>query len=101
MSEFKNRIIMQRDIIKLINSSIKVKEPILSLTNDSIKRWSSQNGINENENIISLLLSISNKLGFLANKSQEQLSDDYTNLSSSISEKKNILEKEIIRYKNK
>ncbi|WP_109406429.1 hypothetical protein [Proteus faecis] len=101
MHEFKNRINMQRDIILSINSFFANKEPLLGLTNEAIKRWFLKNDINENEKIIKLLLSISDELGFLANKSQEQISEKYINLSISINDKKEELKKEILNFQKK
>jgi hypothetical protein len=84
MSEFNNRIIAQRDILKIVNNKVKHNEELCSISKSAIDRWSTVNKIYNGE-IISLLYEISDKLFFLANKSQEQITEDYLLLSEEIS----------------
>jgi len=77
MSEFNNRIITQRSILKVVNSSKNYKEPLLSLTGKAIDRWVMNNHINDEKKMILLLKSISSDLFCLANRSQEQISENY------------------------
>ncbi len=46
MSEFNNRISMQRNTLSIVNGSGLFSEPLLSLTEKAIERWSRNNGIN-------------------------------------------------------
>lgn len=84
MSEFNNRIIAQREILKIINNKVKHKEELCSISKSAIDRWSNINNIS-NKAIIDLLYVISDKLFFLANKSQEQITEDYLLMSGEIS----------------
>jgi hypothetical protein len=86
MSEFNNRIAAQRDALKIVNSADVFHEPLLSLTEKAIHRWVINNGIDVNESMVSLLKSMSGALFFLANKSQEQISEDYKALSQKVNE---------------
>ena len=85
MSEFNNRISTQRDVLKIVNGLGIYKEPLFSLTEKAINRWASNNNIAlSNEVLISLLKAISGNLFFLANRSQEQITDEYSVLSNKI-----------------
>ncbi len=84
MSEFNNRINAQRDALKVINSKDLYDEPLLSLTEKAINRWVENNGIDNKEFFVVLLKDISGSLFFLANKSQEQITDDYKVLSKKV-----------------
>ncbi|MDW5419258.1 hypothetical protein R6242_22045 [Iodobacter sp. CM08] len=86
MSEFNNRITAQRDALAIVNSADIYREPLLSLTEKAINRWVSTNGIIVTESIVLLLKSMSGTLFFLANKSQEQISEDYEVLSKKVDE---------------
>lgn len=94
MSEFRNRIEAQRDVLTLINKQ-KYKEPLLGLTDKAINRWGINNEINSQGNVIRLLKEISSCLFFLANKSQEQVTEDYKNLSGQVTNLINELKKEL------
>jgi hypothetical protein len=97
MNEFNNRIVSQRDALKIVNSTESYNEPLLSLTEKAINRWVESNGIDGRDTIISLLKSLSGTLFFLANKSQEQISEDYTILSKKVSEQLSQLKIEMNR----
>jgi hypothetical protein len=43
MSEFNNRIKAQREALKVVNGSGLFREPLLSLTEKAIDRWSNNN----------------------------------------------------------
>lgn len=85
MSEFNNRIGAQRDILKIVNGSGLFVENLLSLTEKSIDRWSRNNELDAHNSIIKILKLMSGTLFFLANKSQEQITEDYKDLSSKVS----------------
>lgn len=85
MSEFNNRISAQRDALKIVNGSGLFIEPLFSLAEKAIDRWSKNNQLDAHNSIISLLKSMSGTLFFLANKSQEQVTEDYKVLSGKVS----------------
>ena len=95
MSEFNNRIVSQRDALKIVNGTGRYNEPLLSLTEKAINRWVASNGIDGSDTIISLLKSLSGTLFFLGNKSQEQISEDYKVLSKKVSEQLSLLKIEM------
>jgi hypothetical protein len=95
MSEFNNRIGAQRDALKIVNGSGLFLEPLLSLTEKAIGRWSRNNKVDAHDSIITLLKSISGTLFFLANKSQEQVTEDYKVLSDKVSKQLSNLELEV------
>lgn len=92
MSEFNNSISAQRDALKIVNGSGFFFENLMSLTEKAIDRWSKSNQLDANDPIITLLKSISGNLFFLANKSQEQVTEDYKVLSNKVSKQLNELE---------
>lgn len=89
MSEFRNRIESQRQAVKIVNSFKIYDEPLYSLTEKSINRWVLVNQIDPNAAHVNLVIQASKKLFFLANKSQEQITEDYKKLSKNV---ENILE---------
>lgn len=95
MSEFNNRISAQREALQIINGSGIFIEPLLSLTEKAIDRWSRNNKLDSNDSIVTLLKSMSGTLFFLANKSQEQVTEDYKALSDKVSDQLHDLEREV------
>jgi hypothetical protein len=95
MSEFNNRIIAQRDALKIVNGSELFAEPLLSLTEKAIDRWSRNNKVDTQDLIVTLLKSMSGTLFFLANKSQEQVTEDYRDLSKKVGKQLSDLELEL------
>lgn len=95
MSEFNNRIGAQRDALKIVNGSKLFVESLLSLTEKAIDRWSRNNKIDAHDPIVTLLKSMSGNLFFLANKSQEQITEDYKVLSSKVTAQLSNLELEV------
>lgn len=84
MSEFNNRIELQREVIKIVNSA-KFEYEITGLSKNAIERWLMDNRLDSESDLTKLLYKISSKLFFLANKSQEQITDSYKKISSEIS----------------
>lgn len=84
MDEFNNRIAAQREILIIINSK-KWNEELFGLSTGSIDRWLNLNNINHISKISILLKDAAEKLFFLANKSQEQITNDYKLLSQEVS----------------
>lgn len=97
MNEFQNRINLQRKILRLVNSKIQLQEPLVSLSKNCIDRWFSSNS-DIPKSTFNLLVNISEQTLFLATKSQEQITEEYLNLSSDVCEKFNALEKNIQSY---
>ena len=84
MSEFNNRIAAQREILIIINSR-GWQEELFGLSNGAIDRWINVNKLEFNSTLIELIHQAANKLFFLSNKSQEQITEDYKKLSSEVS----------------
>jgi hypothetical protein len=76
----------QRQIVELVNRKLAHKEELFGLSNKAIERWVSVNAIDDNSNLVDLIKTASGKLFFLANKSQEQISEDYQATSREIAE---------------
>jgi hypothetical protein len=85
MNEFQNRMEAQRQILQLVNRS-EQKEELFGLSSKAIERWTRANAVDANSTIVALLKAASGKLFFLANKSQEQISEDYRTASREIHE---------------
>lgn len=100
MSEFNNRISAQRSILKLINGSGLYKEPLLGLAEKAIDRWYRNNEVDAHDHVVIMLKSMSGTLFFLANKSQEQVTDEYNFLSKKVKEQLFELELEIIKRRS-
>lgn len=95
MSEFSNRIKVQREALKVVNGSGLFREPLLSLTEKAIDRWSNNNDLSNTDRAILLLKAMSGTLFFLANKSQEQVTEDYKTLSKKVNDQLSKLEIEL------
>lgn len=85
MNEFSNRIQAQRQILQLVNRVRWEKEELFSLSSKAIERWCTVNHIAPESHLAGLLKTVSGKLFFLANKSQEQISEEYQMISTDIS----------------
>ena len=75
--EFNNHIAAQRAILRVVNHKPWGNEQLFGLSTKALDRWISVNRIEPDSRLVKLLRDISAKLFFLANKSQEQISDDY------------------------
>ncbi|MFM4742548.1 hypothetical protein ACEUDH_02905 [Aeromonas dhakensis] len=85
MIEFNNRIDAQREILKLVNCKLW-KEELYGLSREAINRWVRVNGINPSADLPRAVYESADKLYFLANKSQEQITDEYRLLSVEVFE---------------
>lgn len=95
MTDFNNRISAQRKILSIINS-VPWKEELFGLSSGSIERWTKSNGeIISSPKLINLINEAAGKLFFLANKSQEQITEDYKLLSLEVSEVTTKIKREI------
>jgi hypothetical protein len=86
MSEFRNRMAAQRQILQLVNRKKLLKEELFGLSSKAVERWATVNAIDPNSTLVSLIKAASGKLFFLANKSQEQISEDYQTASREIAD---------------
>jgi hypothetical protein len=75
--EFNNRIAAQRAILRVINRKPWSGEQLFGLSSKAIDRWVSANRFEPSSRLVKLIRDVSAKLFFLANKSQEQVSDEY------------------------
>jgi hypothetical protein len=82
--EFNNRIAAQRAILLVVNRKPWSSEQLFGLSSKAIDRWVSVNRIEPASRLVKLVRDISAKLFFLANKSQEQVSDEYTAVRAEI-----------------
>tara|TARA_R110002012_G_scaffold56973_1_gene146536 strand:+ start:27867 stop:28163 length:297 start_codon:yes stop_codon:yes gene_type:complete len=80
MNEFNNRIELQREVLKIINGK-KFHYELTGLSDGAINRWLTDNKLNSTSEPIKIIYEIASKLFFLANKSQEQITDSYKKLS--------------------
>jgi hypothetical protein len=75
--EFNDRISAQRGILQAINRKPWSNEPLFGLSSKAIDRWIAVNRVDPNTIIVRMIKDIAAKLFFLANKSQEQVSEQY------------------------
>jgi hypothetical protein len=83
MREFNNRIDAQREILSLVNGH-GWKEELYGLSSGAIDRWSRVNGVDPSSALSRAIYESAGKLFFLANKSQEQVTDEYRLLSAEV-----------------
>ncbi len=84
MSEFNNRIAAQREILSKVNEAYWSEE-LFGLSHGAITRWARTNNIQEQAELLLLINEAADKLFFLSNKSQEQITEEYKNLSLEVS----------------
>lgn len=82
--EFNNRIAAQRSILQVLNHKGWDAEDLFGLSSKAIDRWVSVNCVDPNSKLVKLVKDASGKLFFLANKSQEQISEEYRSVSEEI-----------------
>lgn len=82
--EFSDRIAAQRTVLRTVNTTRWKAEPLMGLSRKAIDRWIAVNKIDPSSRIANLVMHISSKLFFLANKSQDQVSSDYQMARSEI-----------------
>lgn len=84
MSEFNNRMAAQRDVLRVVNGR-KWREELFGLASGAIDRWRNANQLDEGSELLILVRRAADKLFFLANKSQEQITEEYRLLSGEVS----------------
>jgi len=85
MNEFNNRIDAQRRILQIVNKVRWQAEELSGLSKKSIDRWILVNQIDASTRLVELIRAAGGTLFFLANKSQEQVSDDYKHRAQEVS----------------
>lgn len=80
MSEFLNRIKAQSKMLNVVNA-LKLKEELFGLSAGAIDRWVKNNSLDDSSTLVGLVKKAGAQLFFLANKSQEQITEDYQNIS--------------------
>jgi len=93
--EFNDRIAAQRAILRIINRRRWECEELFGLSSKAIDRWVAVNGIKPSSPIVTLVREVSAKLFFLANRSQEQISDDYQAVSGEITALRGAIQAEV------
>lgn len=82
--EFNNRISAQRRLLQVINKKPWQEEDLFGLSYKAIERWIAANRLDPKLPIVGMVKEVSNKLFFLANKSQDQISEQYKMVRSQI-----------------
>jgi len=75
--EFNDRMTAQRILLRVINKRAWPEEDLLGLSSKAIERWVAANRIDSKSPLVNLVSDASSKLFFLANKSQDQISEQY------------------------
>lgn len=83
MSEYVDRMSAQRALLQVVNSRAWHEE-LFGLSSLTINRWMDSNGMSPDAEIVGLLRSASERWGFLANRSQMQVSEDYRRASDDV-----------------
>jgi hypothetical protein len=95
--EFNNRITAQRSILQVLNRKQWDAEDLFGLSAKAIDRWVSVNRIDPGSNLVKLVRDAAAKLFFLANKSQEQISEEYRSAADAIAALRDAIALEIDR----
>lgn len=77
MNEFNNRIDAQRNILRIVNKRSWRAEELTGLSSKAIDRWVLVNKIDTTSRLAELIRAVGRALFFLANKSQEQVTEEY------------------------
>lgn len=81
-AEFNSRVDLQREVIKIVNEKNFINK-LNGLSKPAVESWILTNNIT-NETLKKCLITISEKLFFIANKSQDQITEEYCNLQISV-----------------
>jgi hypothetical protein len=83
MSEFADRMSAQRVLLRVVNARAWHEE-LYGLSSQALSRWTDRNGMSPDSEVVTLLRSASERLSFLANRSQTQVSDEYRRVSHDV-----------------
>lgn len=95
MHEFNNRIDAQREILRSVNALPWRTEKLLGLSSKAILRWSTVNQLDQTSRLIEMVTEAASCLFFLANKSQEQITDNYSMKSSRVAQLSSSIQNEV------
>lgn len=84
MNEFNNRIDAQRNILRVVNEHNWCAEELFGLSNKAINRWVMVNQLDAGSRLSQLVHAAGRALFFLANKSQEQITEEYRHRSQEV-----------------
>lgn len=85
MSELNNRIEAQRRILQIVNRW-DWPEELYGLSSGAIERWLKENSISPSTDLARAIYLCAEKLFFLSNKSQEQVTEEYLLLSNEVAQ---------------
>src|ERR1700679_1480259 len=85
MNEFTDRIAAQRSVLRAVNCRNWPHEELFGLSSKAIDRWVTANQLHAESALVRLVHTASEQLFFLADKSQEQMSEQYAMISAKIS----------------
>lgn len=97
MNEFNNRISAQREILQVVNCRSQCEE-LFGLSSKAIDRWIAANRVDPESHLVGLIKAASGKLFFLANKSQEQITEEYQSIAREISAIHVRIQKEVNQF---
>lgn len=83
VSEFVDRMSAQRVLLQVVNSRTWHEE-LFGLSSHAVSRWMDNNSMSPDSEVLALLRSASERLSFLANRSQMQVSEDYRRASHDV-----------------
>ena len=95
MAELSNRIVAQRRILEVVNEYAWRGEELFGLSSPAIDRWARANQLSPASEVVGLITRASEKLLFLANRSQEEISEAYLVLCDEVDEITRTLEAEM------
>ena len=84
MNEFLNRVSAQRMVLQAVNSINLASSDLLGLSAGAIDRWVIENRLGQEAPIVKLVRRAAERLFCLANKSQEQVTEEYLQVSEEI-----------------
>lgn len=86
MSEFSNRIDAQRKILGVVNERAWKGGALCGLSGGAIDRWVASNALSQEAPLVEIVRAAAAQLFFLANKSQEQVSEEYQSRSEALAD---------------
>lgn len=98
MDDFLNRITAQRQVIRIVNQKADYPIHLTGLSSKALERWKYKNAIPDDSDLLKVIYLIASKLFFLANKSQEQITNDYKLLSKTVQDLISHLDSNIKKY---
>jgi hypothetical protein len=91
MTEFNDRIAIQRHILALVNRRAWSEE-LFGLSSKAIERWAVSNGLRMDSRLVFLIREASAQLLALATRSQETVSERYVGIREGIAARTNEIE---------